>query len=420
MSLYGMITTSASGMAAQANRLSTVSDNIANVDTVGYKRASTDFSTLLLASSSVSEYASGSVNTHVTYGVGQQGQLQYTTSSTDLALQGNGFFVVGGSSGQSYLTRAGSFVQDNTGHLVNAAGYQLMGYSLANGATPPITANGTFGMTPVDIGNLSLQATPSTTGQLFMNLDSNATVVAAGSLPSTNSPTATFTSKTSLVTFDDLGNTVKLDIYATKTATDTWEIAAYNQADATSGGFPYASSALAVQTLTFDPNNGQLAAASANSISVPIPGGQTLNLDMSQTSQLASAFAVETGSANGNAPSSVNSVSIAPDGTLSVVYANGTKVPTYKIALVNVASPDNLTSLAGNVYTPSNNSGSIEVGFAGQLGLGTIMSGALEQSTVDIATELTTMIDASKNYTSNSKVFETGTNMMDVLNNLVR
>jgi flagellar hook protein FlgE len=420
MSLFGMITTSASGMAAQANRLSTVSDNIANVDTVGYKDATTDFSTLLLASSALSDYESGSVKTHVAYGIAQQGQLQYTTSSTDLALQGNGFFVVGGSGGQTYLTRAGSFVQDNTGHLVNTAGYQLMGYSLANGTTPSITANGTFGMQPVDVGNLALQATPSTSGQLYMNLNSNAAVVAAADLPSTNAATATYTSKTSLVTYDNLGNTVNLDIYASKTTANTWEVAAYNQADATSGGFPYASSALAVQTLTFDPSNGQLASSSPNSMSIPIPGGQTLNLDMSQTSQLASTFAVETGSANGNAPSSVSSVNIATDGTLSVVYANGTKVPTYKIALVNVASPDNLTSLAGNVYTPSNDSGNIEVGFAGQEGLGNIVSGALEQSTVDIATELTTMIDASKNYTANSKVFQTGTEMMDVLNNLVR
>jgi flagellar hook protein FlgE len=418
MGLFGMIETSASGMGAQANRLSTVSDNIANVNTVGYKKAATEFESLVLESGR-GQYLSGSVETNIHYGIGEQGQLQFTTSSTDLAVQGKGFFVVQAANGDTSLTRAGSFVPDSTGNLVNPAGFKLMAYSLTNGA-PPVVANGTAGLVPINISSLALQATPSTSGKLFLNLNSNAAVVPPGNLPSTNSPNAQFTSKTSLVTYDNLSNQVTLDVYATKSAANTWEIAVYNQADASNGGFPYANPALGTQTLTFNPNNGQLAQASPTSISIAIPNGQTLTLDMSQTSQLAAGFQVLNASVNGNAPSSTNKVDIAADGTLFMVFDNGTRVATYKIPLATVPSPDHLKPLTGNVYTTSNDSGDIQIGFPTLGSLGNVSSGALEQSTVDIASELTTMIEAEKNYTANSKVFQTGAQLMDVLVNLVR
>src|SRR4051794_11937906 len=141
MSLYGIMRTGVSGMAAQSNKLSTVSDNIANVNTTGYKRASTEFSSLILKSGS-GNYDSGSVETTVRYAISDQGSLQFTTSATDLAVQGNGYFVVQNSSGSNYLTRAGSFVPDSTGNLVNTAGFQLMGYNIQNGAAPATSANG--------------------------------------------------------------------------------------------------------------------------------------------------------------------------------------------------------------------------------------------------------------------------------------
>ena len=106
MSLYGVMRTSVSGMNAQSNKLSTVSDNIANVNTTGYKRASTEFSSLILQSGS-GNYDSGAVETHVRYAISNQGNLQFTTSTTDLAVQGNGFFVVSDTSGNDFLTRAG-------------------------------------------------------------------------------------------------------------------------------------------------------------------------------------------------------------------------------------------------------------------------------------------------------------------------
>ena len=416
MGLYGMMRTSVSGMAAQANRLSTVADNIANSSTTGYKRASTEFSSLVLESGG-SAYESGSVETRVRIGISEQGTFKFTTSVTDLAVKGNGFFLVNNESGQTYLTRAGSFVKDGNGDLINAAGYRLMGYSQAPGAPPPV-ANGTAGLEVVNIGALALQSDPSTAGNLFVNLPSNAAIET--DLPSGNAGTAVYTAKTSLVTYDNLGNEVTLDVYMTKTAAETWEVAVYNQADATSGGFPYASAALVTETLTFDPTTGQLDGSSPTSLDIPIPNGATVTLDMSQSSQLAADYTVLDAAVNGNAPSEVERVEIEDDGMLYAVFENGARLATYRIPLANVASPDNLQPLAGNVFASSVNSGDVQVGFAGEGGFGTMVSSALEQSTVDLASELTAMIESERNYTANSKVFQTGSELMDVVVNLKR
>ncbi len=419
MSLFGMMRTSASGMSAQADRLGAVSDNIANATTNGYKRGSLEFSTLVL-NSGIQTYESGSVEPHIRRAIREQGAFSYTKSVTDLAIKGEGFFVVSDSSGQTYLTRAGSFVKNGEGNLVNAGGFTLMGYSLEAGA-PGVVANGTAGVVPVNIGTLSLQAKASSSGSFVTNLPSNAAAIAAADLPSTNSATSQFTAKTSLTTYDNLGNTVTLDVYSSKTATGQWQTTVYDQAAAaTTGGFPYSSGPLASTNLVFDPSNGQLASSSPSSIATPVPNGSTLNLDLSRTSQLAAEYTVLEAGVNGNAASAVDHVEIGDDGTLFAVYESGARAETYRLPLADVASPDNLLSLSGNVFQPTQDSGDIMLGFAGTDGFGSMVSGALEKSAVDLATELTIMIEAEKNYTANSKVFQTGADLMDVLVNLKR
>ncbi|KAB2943267.1 MAG: flagellar hook protein FlgE [Hyphomicrobium sp.] len=420
MGLYSTMRTSASGMAAQANRLGAVSDNIANSSTTGYKRASMEFSSLVLDSGGT-EYVSGSVESHTRYAISEQGAFNFTTSVSDLAVKGQGFFLVSSDSGQTFLTRAGSFTPNGTGDLVNAAGYKLMGYSLLGGG-PTIVANGTAGLEVVNIGTLALQANPSTAGALNVNLPVNSTVIAPANLPSANAATAQYTAMSSLVAYDNLGNQITLDVYSSNLGGGDWEISVFNSADAApGGGFPYAGGALATQTLTFDMTNGQLDPSSPTSISVPIPNGATLVLDMSGSSQLAADYTIlDATVVNGNAPSEVERIEIADDGTLYAVFESGTRVATYKIPLAGVASPDNMQPLAGNVFVPTADSGEIQIGFPGESGFGTMVSGALEQSTVDLASELTTMIEAERNYTANSKVFQTGSELMEVLVNLKR
>ncbi|MGG7576982.1 flagellar hook protein FlgE (plasmid) [Rhizobium sp. YTUHZ045] len=430
MSIFGSMKTAVSGMSAQANRLSTVSDNIANANTVGYKAVSTSFSSLVLPSSS-GNYNSGGVQTSVRQAISQQGDISYTTSAYDLAISGDGFFIVESADGTPVLTRAGDFSVDSDGNLVNSAGYTLMGYSYDSGV-PAVVVNGFDGLVPVNVAQSGLSAVASTSAYFSGNLNSEATVVTdSTTLPSANTSDVTDdTQKMSLVAYDSLGATVQYDYYFTKTGvtTDangavtgsTWEVAVYRNADASTGGttsFPYSSDAVSVATLSFDAD-GQLT-SQANTDIVDPTTAQTIDMDYSDFTQLASDFSA-TGSADGQAASAVSSVSIGTDGVVSVSYANGTTKSLYQIPLATVASPDNLTLLSGNVYTANGISGVTVTGFPQTNGLGSIQSGALESSNVDLAGELTEMIEAQRSYTANSKVFQTGSDIMDVLVNLKR
>ncbi|WP_112664670.1 flagellar hook protein FlgE [Microvirga flavescens] len=409
MSLYGVLRSGVSGMNAQSNKLGTVAENIQNASTSGYKRASTEFSSLILSSGN-GAYNSGAVTTKVRYSIGDQGPISYTTSGSDLAISGNGFFVVSDKTGTPYLTRAGNFVVDGpTGNLVNAAGFQLMGYSLAGGQ-PNVALNSLTGLVPVNVSSMAMQARPTTSGSITGNLPFDATP----ELPANRPPAGTtYTKKSSLVTYDNVGNKVTLDIYLTKATANTWEVAIFDAANPAS--FP-ATPLSGPTTLTFDAM-GQLTGPSTAAFT--IPNGQPFTFNMAGMTQLAGEYQV-TGAADGNAPTAVKGAEFGSDGTVYAVYEDGTRIASYKVPLANVPSPDNLTPRAGNVYEASIGSGGIQVGFAEQGGLGTISVGALEQSNVDIGTELTAMIEAQTGYTANSKVFQTGSELLDVLMNLKR
>lgn len=419
MSLYGMMRTGVSGMNAQANRLSTVADNIANSDTTGYKRSSAEFSTLVMPSTG-GAYNSGGVTTTIRQAVSDPGVLQYTTSVSDLAVNGDGFFVVQDPSGTPLLTRAGAFVPDAQGRLVNAAGFQLMAYSYDNGV-PAATVNGFEGLVPVVISDQGMTATPSTEGTYSGNLPAGATPVAAANLPAANAAGAQYTSKSSMVAYDNLGNKKLLDVYFTNTGAGTWQVAVFDQSKATPGtSFPYtAGGFLGSANLTFDTTTGKLTGATTG-VSFTVPNGASLNLDLSKLTQLGTGFTVSDAEVNGNAPSTIDKVQISKDGTIYAQYKDGSTKALYKIPLADVQSPDQLKALPGNVYAQGTESGAVRVGFANEGKLGSIVSGALENSNVDIAEELTNMIAAQRSYTANSKVFQTGSDLMDVLVNLKR
>lgn len=417
MSLYGVLRTGVSGLTAQASKLGTVGDNIANANTIGYKRSSIEFSSLVIGGGS-KEHNPGGVTSTVRNAITGQGHLLPTMSSTDLAVEGNGFFVVSNGAGTPFLTRAGSFVPDGAGKLVNAAGFKLMGLPLTEGGAGTI-ANGFSGLQEVNITAAQLEASPSTEGRFFANLPSNAEDIAAGDLPSTNAPTAEATAKTSLLAFDNLGNEVLLDIYFAKSGAGEWDVAIYDREQATNGGFPYASGPLVAATLNFDAN-GNLLAGSPGAVSIPVPGGATMELDFSQTTQLAADFTIMAAGVNGTAPSAVASVEITDDGTLVALLENGARRPFFTIPLADVPSPDNLRPLTGNVFVPTSDSGDVRIGIAGAGGFGSIISNTLEESNVDMASELVSMIEAQRGYTANSKVFQTGAELLDVLINLKR
>lgn len=418
MSIFGIMRTGVSGMAAQGSKLGAVSDNIANVNTVGYKRASTEFSSLI-SEGNHSEYNSGGVETTTRYAISDEGLIMGSTSKTDLAIKGNGFFVVTDAGGTPYMTRAGAFVKNGSQELVNSAGFYLMGYPIQNG-DPTVVANSLDGLERINLANVAYEANPTESGTLKGVLDSNATVIAPGTLPSDNVAGSTYSSKASIVSYDNLGNKKFLDVYMAKTGTapDTWQAVVFDQATAAAGGFPYAGGPLANVALAFGPT-GQLTTAPAN-FTIAIPGGATATIDFSQVSQVATGETALELAVDGNAPSAVESVDIAEDGTVYAVFENGARRATYRIPLATVPSPDQLTPQSGNVYSVSNMSGDVIVGFPESGSFGSIRSGALEQSNVDLATELTAMIESQRSYTANSKVFQTGSEILDVLVNLKR
>jgi flagellar hook protein FlgE len=416
MGLYDAMNASVTGMAAQSNYLTNIGQNMSNSGTVGYKQADTEFSTLI-DQAGVGQTSAGGVMATTRLDVAGQGTLTSTSSSTDLAVSGNGFFVVSDSAGQQYLTRAGSFVADKSGNLVNAAGFYLNGYSLAGGA-PTMASNSLAGMQIVNVSATTLSATPTTSGKLTANLPSTDSAIAAANLPSANASSATYNEKTSMVMYDNLGASHTIDLYFAKTGTGSWEVSAFDHSGASaSGAFPYSSGPLTSATLNFSAANGALAAG-ANSLAIAVPGGATMNLDLSGMTQLAGSFAVPASSANGNAAATVSSVTVGTDGTMSYQLTDGSTYVAYKIPLATVASPDNLLATTGNVYSPNILSGSPAVGTAGTGQFGTIKSSELEESTVDIATELTNMIVAQRAFQANSQVFKTGADLMSTLVNL--
>jgi flagellar hook protein FlgE len=415
-----MMGTAVSGMLADTNWLSSISQNVSNANTTGYKNAETEFATLVDQAGGAADSLAG-VKASLRSLNSLQGSVVGTSTTTDLAVQGDGYFVVTDSSGAYYLTRNGSFVPDANGNLVNSAGYYLMG----NAATAGNSQSDAVPNEKVNVTASGELPTPTTAGTLTVNLPSTAAVV-TGDLPSSNAADATYTDETSVTAYDNLGGAHTINIYLTNTGnngtSDTWEMTAYDASTAAAGGgFPYTSTASAAtplftQALDFDPTTGLL--TSGSPFNIPIPNGQTLALNVSGMTQQASAFSVATNVTNGNARASLKGVTIGADGTLDFQYSNGASNAAYHIPLASVPSEDNLTSLNGNVFQANQNSGSIVYSTAGTGGLGTIVSSSLENSTVDLATELTQMIEAQSAYQANSKVFQTGADLLQILNGL--
>lgn len=412
MGLYGVLNSGVSGMNAQSNRLGVVADNIQNQNTVGYKRGSTQFSSLLTESGSGS-YDSGSVTTVVRHDIGSKSNMTATTSASDVAISGNGFFVVKDAGGKTALTRAGNFVIDaKTGDLVNAAGMHLQGYSLASG-TPILSMNSFNGLAPVNLASFGMQAHPSTAGRIDAgNLNSNDPNL-NGALSNTN-----FTKASSVITYDNLGNPFQVDLYFGKTSTGNWQVMAYDHADVLKNQASGAAiSPIAGPTpLSFDAK-GKL--SNAASLSFTVPNGQPFKLDFANLTQMAGEFVLN-GRVDGNRPQAVDHAAIDTDGTVYAVYQDGQTAAAFRIPLATVASPDNLTPRSGNVFEVTPGSGDPQLNFANVGGRGSIESHSLEDSNVDLGNELATMIESQTGYGANSKVFQTGTEMLETLVNLKR
>ena len=426
MGIYSAMRTSLSGMTAQSSKLSTISDNIANQSTTGYKRASTEFATFVTGSGHGS-YDSGSVTTSVRYSISQQGAKQYTTSAFDLMIDGNGFFPVADAGGSLAYTRSGSFVpivrlveteagtKQAVTRLVNPAGFELLGRKLNADGTP----SGTSSLAPIELPSGELKPNASKSGVFKANLPVSTSVRAPWTPPVGTLPAeGTYDLKTSIVTYDPLGTKVTLDVYLAKTGGNEWQAAIYD-----SGSASRPASLLGTSTITFDPLTGK---GSGGTLSFDIPhateAGATFpfTLDLTGMTQVSAPYTVYKAEADGNTASALEGFEVSADGTLYEVYSDGTRNPSYQIQIASFDSPDHLSTEPGNVYRETQGSGDVKYGTAASAGYGTVNSGTLEASNVDLGNELAEMIQSQSAYTANSKVFQTGSELLDVLINLKR
>ena len=411
-----ILNTSVSGMLADSNWLSTIAQNVANANTTGYKNVETEFSALVDAAPGQIPQVAGVSSSMISFNT-MQGQVESTQTVSDLAVQGAGFFIVSDGSGNIFLTRNGSFVPDAQGNLVNSAGYYLMAAPTTTATASSQSVNSVSGLQKVNVAGASALASPSTLATLTANLPSTATIIAAANLPSTNTAGAQFTAETTMTAYDNLGGAHTINIYFANEGGGNWEVDAYDASTAAAGGgFPYSSGPLATNTLSFSMSTGAL--QNGSPLNFQVPGGQTLALNLGNMTQLASAFGVTASTINGNAPGTMTGIAISQSGVLSFEYSNGASSDAYIIPLANVSSADNLTSVLGDAFTTNYSSGAMQINNAQNAGLGTINSSSLESSTVDLAVELTNMVQAQSSYEANSKVFQTGSNIFDVLDKL--
>ena len=453
MSIYGALAAGVSALSANSSALGMISDNIANANTVGYKRNQYDFETLVTGAQT-SDYSPGGVRSGGQTLMSQQGILQSTQSATDVAISGNGFFTVspavttGTSTDRFLFTRAGSFVKDSQGYLRNSAGYYLEGW--------PVQANGSVTSNPSDLTqlqsinleNLGGTAQPTTTMTINANVDSTTTAYSgapAYSAGSMASGTITPDFTTSIQVFDSQGGLRTVTLSMLKTGANTWATEMYS---------PDVTSAANVAGTTSAPNlvgsgnivftaNGLIASGTGAFASLPSNptltigasgatgtlrwndalgiAGQSVDASFGSAgaaggfTQYASQSALISTSVNGAVFGSLSGVKVDEDGFVTALFDNGIERKIYQLPVATFINPGGLKPETGNAYSVTNDSGPFNLKVANTGGAGKIEGGSLESSTVDIAQEFTNLITTQRAYSASTKIITTADDMLTEL-----
>jgi flagellar hook protein FlgE len=401
----GSFSIALTGLNADKVALDVVGNNLANLNTTGFKESSVSFHDLVssLSGSSSSQVGAG-VSAPDTQRQFLQGSIQLTGGAFDAAIQGSGFFVAKDSGGRTLYTRAGNFQLDANGNLVTATGEKVQGWSATAGVLDT-----TGGIGNIVIPQNSLQ-TPSATTQFTMNLNLNA----AGVVGDT---TGTFSAPIQVV--DSLGATHTVTVTFTKTAANAWKYVVTVPGEELTGGTAGTPSSVANGNITFD-SSGQLKTPAAGSpIDVKIPGlvDGAKDLDISWNlynaagssllTQFANPSALSASSQDGIAAAQVTQVAVGDGGQIIAHFSDGTQQVVAQLALAAVSNPDSLVAIGNNNFEVGTDTATPAVGTAGTGGRGTIQAGALEASTVDIAQEFTNLIVYQRSYQANSRVITT-------------
>jgi flagellar hook protein FlgE len=406
-----------SGLRGHQTMMDVIGNNIANVNTAGYKGSQTVFEDTLsqvLHGAGTPQGASGGTNpaqvglgvrvaaTTTNFG---QGATQVTGRSTDIALQGDGFFVVR-QDGQTMYSRAGAFTFDATGSLVNPDGAIVQGWPAVNGT---VNTNGPVSGLKLPVG----QTIPpkSTTG-----------LSVGGNLPSDAAVGTALVS--SIDIYDAQGEAVPATFTYTKTAANSWRV------DVTVPNASGATSNVGTRNLTWDAANGTFAPVTSLILSQAALNGAghtfgnavtaSLGTATSPLTQYASANTVAALDQDGSGLGTLQSFTMSPDGTLLGLFSNGLKQSLGQVAVANFNNPPGLEKAGGSLYRDTSNSGTASIGTAGTAGRGTMASGALEMSNVDLAQEFTNLIVAQRGFQANSRVVTASDEILQDLINIKR
>lgn len=414
--------TALSALDAESTAISVVGNDLANLNTTGYKASTVDFQDLLYESL-------GGGSTQVGMGVGQptternfvEGATQSTTNPLDVAVSGQGFLIVQTSSGATQYTRDGNLKIDGSGNLVDVNGDYVQGWSSLTGN---VNSTGPIGNITVPTGTLE-QAKATANMSMTLNLDATA----ANTTPSTGGVPNPPTFSEPIEVYDSLGNShvVTLDFWKTASATPT------TPAQWTwSASVPAADGATtSTGTLEFDQNGNLVSPSSAAaSPTITITGltdgasDLTFNWNLYNSgnptiTQYAQASSMSTDTQDGNAAAQLGQISIANGGAVLAALSNGQQLQVGQLAMANFVNPDSLVDVGNNNYQVSGSTSNPAVGTPNSGGRGQILGSTLESSNVDISTEFTNLMTYQNSYEAASRVITTADTIMQQTLNII-
>ncbi len=448
MSLFGSLFAGVSGISAQSRAMGMISDNIANVNTTGYKGAEAQFATLVTRQNESSGYRPGGVRPFTRYAIETQGLIQTSDRPTDVAISGNGFFVVNddatGGGGQFY-SRAGSFFTDEFGNLRTSSGFYLQGWEL-DASENIVDINN---IETINVRLLNGVASATTVIDLGANLDADQAVntgaYTAGDMADYNaSGGATGVQphfSRAVRIYDALGRAHDLDIaFLNDAATNTWNVEIFadpSEVDTTA----HTDGLIASGSVVF---NGDGTLSTGSTSITPVIGGVVngpLGIDWSTASgandstivlnlgvdgssngltQFRSASDFAFLNQNGSEVGELNGISIDEEGYVVASFTNSEQRRLYRLPLATFANASALDPRSGNVFAETGDSGTFNLKFVGVGGAGTLTPSSLESANVDLATEFTKMIVTQRAYSANTRVITTTNEMLDELIQVTR
>ena len=403
--MSGSFSIALSGLTADTAALDIVGNNLANLNTTAYKDSTVAFYDLLSQSAGGGAIQiGGGVSATFSQRQFTQGSIQLSGGAFDAAIQGNGFFIVRDTAGDTLYTRAGNFQLDENGNLVTSTGQAVQGWTAVNGV---VNTSGAIG--PITIPANSLH-TPSATTQfsLAMNLESDGVVGAAS---------GSFSAPVQVV--DSLGSTHTLTINFTKTGANAWDYTVTIPGEDLSSGTAGTPSQVANGSLAFDANGNLTTPTPPGNVAVAVTGladgaaDMNLNWNLydannsSTLTQYAQPSAVSGTTQDGIAAAEITQVGLANGGAIVAHYSDGSQSVIAQIAIAAISNPGSLISVGQNNFELGADTATPAVGAPGTGSRGSIQGGALESSNVDIATEFTNLIVFQRSYEANSRVIST-------------